>query len=80
MITGKATPEGTAAFAKNHPKAHERHWKSALGLTLSSVGMGSYLGNADPITDGKYTAAVVKAFEFGINVLDSAINYRYQRS
>ena len=42
--------------------------------------MGSYLGNADPITDGKYTAAVVKALELGINVLDSAINYRYQRS
>src|SRR5262245_62126239 len=81
MIKGKATPEGTAAFAKNHPKAHERHWKSALGgLTLSSVGMGSYLGNADPITDGKYIAAVGKAFDAGINVLDSAINYRYQRS
>jgi aryl-alcohol dehydrogenase-like predicted oxidoreductase len=80
MIKGKATAEGTAAFAKNHSKAHERHWKNALGLTLSSVGMGSYLGNADPITDGKYTAAVVKAFDQGINVLDSAINYRYQRS
>ena len=80
MITGKATPEGTATYAKNHPKAHERHWKSSLGLTLSSLGMGSYLGNADPITDGKYAAALVKAFENGINVVDSAINYRYQRS
>jgi aryl-alcohol dehydrogenase-like predicted oxidoreductase len=80
MIKGKATAEGTAAFAKNRPKAHERHWKNGLGLTLSSVGMGSYLGNADPITDGKYAAAVGKALEAGINVLDSAINYRYQRS
>jgi len=80
MITGKATAEGTAAYAKNHPKAHERHWKSALGLTLSSLGMGSYLGNADPVTDGKYAAAAEKALESGINVLDSAVNYRYQRS
>ena len=80
MLKGKATAEGTATFAKNHPKSHERHWKQALGLTLSSIGMGSYLGNADPITDGKYMAAVVKALEVGINVLDSAINYRYQRS
>lgn len=80
MIKGRATAEGTAAFAKHRPGAHERHWKSALGLTLSSLGMGSYLGNADPITDGKYAAALGKALEKGINVIDSAINYRYQRS
>jgi aryl-alcohol dehydrogenase-like predicted oxidoreductase len=80
MIKGKASAEGTAAYAKKHPNAHERHWKSALGLTLSSLGMGSYLGNADPISDGKYTASLVKALESGINVVDSAINYRYQRS
>jgi aryl-alcohol dehydrogenase-like predicted oxidoreductase len=76
MIPGKATADGTAAYAKNHPKAHERHWRSALGLTLSSLGMGSYLGNAD----GRYAAAAQKALESGLNVLDSAVNYRYQRS
>jgi aryl-alcohol dehydrogenase-like predicted oxidoreductase len=80
MIPGKATAEGTAAYAKQHPKAHEKHWRSALGLTVSSLGMGSYLGNADPVTDGKYAAAAEKALESGINVLDSAVNYRYQRS
>jgi aryl-alcohol dehydrogenase-like predicted oxidoreductase len=80
MIKGKATAEGTAAFAKNHPKAHAKHWKESLGLTLSSLGMGSYLGNADPVTDGRYAAALVRALEGGINVIDSAINYRYQRS
>ncbi len=80
MIRGKATPEGTAAYAKARPAAHARHWRSALGLTLSSLGMGSYLGNADPVTDGKYAAALGRALERGINVIDSAINYRYQRS
>jgi len=80
MITGKATPEGTAAYAKKQASAHAGHWRSALGLTLSSVGMGSYLGNADPVTDGKYAAAAAKALSTGFNVLDSAINYRYQRS
>ena len=79
MIPGKATPEGTASYAKKH-KAHEHHWRPALGLTLSSVGMGSYLGNADPLTDAKYAAALVQALSSGINVIDSAINYRYQRS
>jgi aryl-alcohol dehydrogenase-like predicted oxidoreductase len=80
MIKGKATPEGTAAYAKKQTKAHAGHWKSSLGLTLSSVGMGSYLGNADPVTDGKYAAALTLAVQNGINVFDSAINYRYQRS
>ena len=80
MIKGKATAEGTATYAKNHPKAHAGHWKNSLGLTLSSIGMGSYLGNADPITDGRYANALVKSLENGVNVVDSAINYRYQRS
>ncbi|MBI3854730.1 MAG: aldo/keto reductase [Planctomycetes bacterium] len=80
MIKGRATAEGTAAYAKKQAKAHAQHWKSALGFTLSSIGMGSYLGNADPVTDGKYAAALGKALESGLNVVDSAINYRYQRS
>lgn len=80
MIPGKATPDGTAAYAKASAKAHEKHWRQALGLTISSLGMGSYLGNADPVTDGRYAAACEKALASGINVLDSAINYRYQRS
>src|SRR6185436_19498687 len=80
MIKGKATPDGTAAYAKKQTRAHAGHWKSAMGLTLSSLGMGSYLGNADPVSDGKYAACAEKSLANGINVLDSAINYRYQRS
>jgi aryl-alcohol dehydrogenase-like predicted oxidoreductase len=80
MIPGKATAEGTAAFAKRHAAANAGHWRQALGLTVSSLGMGTYLGNADPVTDGKYEAAAGRAFERAVNVLDTAINYRYQRS
>ncbi len=80
MIPGKASADGTAAFAKGRPGCHAGHWRNALGLTVSSLGMGTYLGNADPVTDGKYAAAVLKSLVLGINVFDSAINYRYQRS
>lgn len=80
MIPGKATPEGTAAFARRHPDLDPGHWRSALGLTVSSLGLGTYLGNADPVTDQKYAASVRRALELGVNVLDSAINYRYERS
>jgi aryl-alcohol dehydrogenase-like predicted oxidoreductase len=80
MIPGKATAEGTAAYAKKHSGAHPQHWRQAMGLTISSFGMGSYLGNADPVTDGRYAAATEKVLSLGLNVLDSAINYRFQRS
>jgi aryl-alcohol dehydrogenase-like predicted oxidoreductase len=80
MIPGRATPEGTKALVKKRADLDPGHWRSALGLTLSSIGMGTYLGNADPVTDAKYQAAVLQALGSGINVLDSAINYRYQRS
>jgi aryl-alcohol dehydrogenase-like predicted oxidoreductase len=80
MITGKATAEGTAAYAAKHASLPAGHWRPTLGLTLSSLGMGTYLGNADPVTDGKYAAAAGRALELGLNILDSAINYRFQRS
>ena len=36
--------------------------------------------NADEATDTNYTNAVVRAVQLGINVIDSAANYRFQRS
>jgi aryl-alcohol dehydrogenase-like predicted oxidoreductase len=80
MIPGKATPEGTAAFARKHAALPAGHWRQALGLTLGSVGLGTYLGNADPVTDAKYAAAAGRALGLGLNVVDTAINYRFQRS
>lgn len=49
-------------------------------LSLSSLGIGTYLGKDDDATDALYTAAVTRAVERGINVIDTAINYRHQRS
>lgn len=80
MIPGRATPEGTTAYAKRHTAVHPAFWRESLGLTLSSLGIGTYLGNADARTDESYTQAALKALELGINVIDSAINYRFQRS
>jgi aryl-alcohol dehydrogenase-like predicted oxidoreductase len=47
---------------------------------VSSIGLGTYLGEADKQTDRRYTAAVVRAVGLGSNVIDSAINCRFQRS
>ena len=49
-------------------------------LVLSSIGIGTYLGNADEATDRNYTNAIVRAVQLGVNVIDTAANYRFQRS
>jgi len=47
---------------------------------MSSIGIGTYLGEADEATDEAYRAAVARAVQLGSNVIDTAINYRFQRS
>jgi aryl-alcohol dehydrogenase-like predicted oxidoreductase len=47
---------------------------------VSSLGAGTYLGECDDAEDARYTAAVLAALERGVNLLDTAINYRCQRS
>ena len=56
------------------------HYREQQGLKLSSIGIGTYLGNADEATDQNYTRAIIRAVELGVNVIDSAANYRFQRS
>src|SRR6185369_8968525 len=49
-------------------------------LVLSPIGIGTYLGTADEATDLSYTRAIVRAVQLGVNVIDTAANYRFQRS
>jgi aryl-alcohol dehydrogenase-like predicted oxidoreductase len=56
------------------------HFRRVQNLWMSSIGLGTYLGNYDAPTDLKYTNAIVQAVELGCNVIDTAINYRFQRS
>jgi aryl-alcohol dehydrogenase-like predicted oxidoreductase len=79
MKAGHATPEGTARYASRH--GHDTaFYRDAGGLQLSSLGLGSYLGPMDEATDAGYTAAAAEALRTGINVLDTSLNYRHQRS
>ena len=90
-----ATPEGTQRYAQRFAgRTHETHFRMiadpAAGrterlqrsgqLAVSTLGIGTYLGNPDEATDRAYTEAVIAAVESGFNVVDSAINYRLQRS
>ena len=76
-----ATLEGTTKYAeKFRGHAAEGHYREVQGLVLSSLGVGTYLGQPNETTDAGYAAALVAAVESGINVIDTAINYRLQRS
>ena len=80
MITGHATPEGTSNFAKKNQTAVKNHFKQFAGLSLSSIGIGTYLGNVDDATDALVKEAVKKSILSAINVIDTAINYRSQKA
>src|SRR5437764_11996159 len=54
--------------------------KSGSGLTLSTLALGTYLGDSDDETDVRYAAATRHALANGVNIVDTAINYRCQRS
>lgn len=75
------TTEGTQRYAARFAdRAAAGHFRKQQGLLLSSIGIGTYLGEADDATDRGYADAIVAAVESGVNVLDTAINYRFQRS
>lgn len=81
-MPGRATPQGTLRYAARFQgRSAAGHFREAPGgLVLSSIGIGTYLGEPDAATDKAYTESVAAAVEGGINVVDSAINYRFQRS
>jgi aryl-alcohol dehydrogenase-like predicted oxidoreductase len=77
-MTQSATPEATKRYANRFAgRAADGHFREAHGLVLSSLGIGTYLGQPDPKVDASYAAAIVEATESGINFIDTAINYRF---
>ena len=86
MIEGFATPEGTHRYSERFPALLQaRHFRSAKvkgleNLEFSSIGLGTYLGEPDDASDQLYIQAIETAVRVGINVFDTAINYRHQRS
>ena len=79
MISGYATFEGTKKFATNSG-VNIDNFKNFKNLLLSNVGIGTYLGEADLKTDQLVTNAVKETIQSGVNVVDTAINYRSQKA
>src|SRR5438046_9352519 len=79
-IPGWATAEGTGRFAARFAPSLPGHFSEIHGLRLSSIGIGTYLGEPTTECDTRYADAVERAVELGVNVVDTAVNYRHQRS
>jgi aryl-alcohol dehydrogenase-like predicted oxidoreductase len=76
-----ATTEGTTRYIDRFPKYRDAaFYRTILGLEVSSLGIGTYLGAEDDAADQAYTEALIAAGTGGINLIDTAINYRNQRS
>jgi aryl-alcohol dehydrogenase-like predicted oxidoreductase len=87
MIVGTASIEGTNRYRERFPQLNEAdffrdisHGERSGTPWLSSIGLGTYLGEPDEAVDADYSEAIALALRSGINVLDTAINYRHQRS
>ncbi|MEM2113446.1 MAG: aldo/keto reductase [Candidatus Nitrosocaldus sp.] len=83
MIEGYATREGTSRFRARHEGRSTAigHFKQFGEYMLTSIGMGTYLGKADDATDALIIDAIKRSVgEGAINVIDTAINYRFQKS
>lgn len=78
-MTTCCTAEGSRRYAERHGNGTGAY-PETQGLALSSIGLGTYLGDATDEADARYTEAIYAALAGGCNVLDTAINYRNQRS
>ena len=80
MIEGYATSNGTLTFSTKHQNVNQKNFRKIHELTLSNIGVGTYLGNPDAKTDELVKNAVKESILAGINVIDTAINYRSQKA
>jgi aryl-alcohol dehydrogenase-like predicted oxidoreductase len=82
-IKGFANNEGTKKFRDNAIKKGKSylHFKEFDGLILSSIGMGTYLGDLSKKDDIDIENALYESVKsHALNVIDTAINYRAMKS
>ncbi len=76
-----ATKEGTWRYREQFTGEFARtFYRSFQDYVVASIGLGTYLGEPSDRMDRAYREVTIQALESGINVLDTAINYRHQRS
>ncbi|MEY2343049.1 aldo/keto reductase [Acidithiobacillus sp. IBUN Pt1247-S3] len=84
LIPGAANSLATKKYAERFVAAGlpEGHYSDFLNtrIKLSSLGVGTFPGALDEVTDLAVAAIVAQALQAGINVVDTGANYRYGRA
>ena len=76
-----ATRRGTWGYRDRFGDSFGRTYFRRFGPgVVSSVGAGTYLGDPTDAVDDRYREALTWAMDHGVNVVDTAVNYRHQRS
>lgn len=75
-----ATKSATWAYRDAFPSFARTYFRRFSECIVSSIGLGTYLGDPTDAVDTQYHDAIVRAVDHGVNVVDTAINYRHQRS
>ena len=77
----RANSAGTSRFAERVPAELTAFLRPfPRKLTVTALGIGTYLGECTDDEDERYRSTVREALVSGINVVDTASNYRCQRS
>jgi len=80
-VDSRSGVEGTARYAQRFASGvADDFFHTIDSLSASSIGVGTYLGDSTDADDIRYAAVVRQALRRGVNVIDTAINYRCQRS
>ena len=83
LIQGAANSAGTKAYvARFAGILADEHFSDFLNtrIKLSSLGVGTFPGGVDDVTDVAVAAIVARALQSGINVIDTGANYRFGRA
>jgi aryl-alcohol dehydrogenase-like predicted oxidoreductase len=83
LLPGRADARGTRAYVErlraSLPRAHFSDFGETR-LKLSSLGIGTFPGAASDAADAESAALIAEGLLGGINVIDSAVHYRYGRA
>jgi aryl-alcohol dehydrogenase-like predicted oxidoreductase len=81
VVSGRAAEEATRSFTSRFaPGLVDDFFRDLSDLSVSSIGMGTYLGECDDAEDLRYQHLLAAGIKYGLNFIDTAINYRCQRS
>ena len=79
-LPGYITEEGTARYAARFPQLAPTHFRLRHGVQVSSIGIGTYLGENDAQSSANYIESIKLAIRNGCNLIDTAVNYRMMQS